>query len=49
LIRTKGIPSADRQALVDHLIETLVAGLRNPAVTSRSPVGPRSKKWDFFD
>jgi AcrR family transcriptional regulator len=49
LITTKGTTSADRQALVDHVIDTLVAGLRNPATTSRSPVAARSKKWDFFD
>jgi AcrR family transcriptional regulator len=49
LTTTKEPPSADRQALVDHLIDTLVAGLRNPAATTRSSVAARSKKWDFFD
>ncbi len=50
LITERGFPPAGRAALVDHTIETLIAGLRTPApATPRSQVLPKSKRWDFMD
>jgi AcrR family transcriptional regulator len=48
-ITEKSFPFAARQALVDHLIDTLIAGLKAPAAAPRSVAQPQSKKWDFFD
>jgi AcrR family transcriptional regulator len=49
LITTKGLPPAARPALVDHTIDTLIAGLKTPTAAPRTPSHPRSKKWDFMD
>jgi AcrR family transcriptional regulator len=49
LITMKGFPFAARPELVEHVIDTLVAGLKTPAAAARAPVQARSKKWDFFD
>ena len=48
-ITEKGFPFAARQALVDHLIETLIAGLKAPAASARPAVQPHSKKWNYFE
>jgi AcrR family transcriptional regulator len=42
-------PFAARTGLVDHTIDTLIAGLKTPAPPPRSTPAPRSKKWDFMD
>jgi len=45
-----GPSSANRTALVEHTIDTLIAGLRTPAPAApRTQVHPKSKKWDFMD
>ena len=49
LITEKGSPLAARQALVDHLIDTLLAGLKAPATSARPTVQPQSKKWNYFE
>jgi AcrR family transcriptional regulator len=49
LISMKGFPFASRAALVDHTVDTLVAGLRIPMAPPRAPVQAQSKKWDFMD
>jgi hypothetical protein len=49
LIASKGFPFVARPALVDHLIDTMIAGLRVAAAAPRPAVQPHSKKWDFFD
>ena len=49
LITQPGFPFAAKQVLVDHLIDSLLAGLKTAAVAQRSPVSAQSKKWDFFD
>jgi AcrR family transcriptional regulator len=48
-ITEKGFPFAARQALVDHLIDTLLAGLKSPVSPARPAVQPQSKKWNYFD
>ena len=37
------------QALIDHLIDTLIAGLKAPAASLRPTVQPQSKKWNYFE
>ena len=50
LITAKGAPFAARPALVDHTIDTLIAGLKVPtAAPPRTPASAKSKKWEFFD
>jgi len=50
LITTKGVPFVSRPALVDHTIDTLIAGLKAPAAApARTPAPAKSKKWEFFD
>ena len=51
LLVTEAGPSwVHRAALVDHTIDTLIAGLRTPAPAApRTAVQPKSKKWDFMD
>lgn len=50
LIADAGLSSASRTALVDHTIDTLIAGLRAPAAAApRTAIHPKSKKWDFMD
>ncbi len=49
LITQQGFPFAARAALVDHLIDSLLAGLKTPAAAPRIAVQPRSKKWDYFE
>ncbi len=50
LITMEGSPFVIRTALVDHTIDTLIAGLKTPEPTApRSSAPPKSKKWDFFD
>jgi len=49
LITQQGFPFAARAVLVDHLIDSLIAGLKTPAAAPRNPVQPRSKKWDYFE
>jgi hypothetical protein len=48
-ITMKGFPFVDRAALVDHTIDTMIAGLKAPAAASRSTVSAQSKKWNYFD
>jgi AcrR family transcriptional regulator len=48
-ITMKGFPFVPRAALVDHLIDTLMAGLKTPVVAPKTPVQAQSKKWDFYD
>lgn len=48
-ITMQGFPFVPRAALVDHLIDTLVAGLKTPVVAAKAPVHAQSKKWDFYD
>lgn len=48
-ITMKGFPFVSRRALVDHTIETLIAGLRTPASVPRPAVQAQSKKWDYFE
>ena len=48
-ITEKSFPFAARQALVDHLIDTLLAGLKAPATSARPTVQPQSKKWNYFE
>ena len=50
LIADAGFSSVSRTALVDHTIDTLIAGLRAPASAApRTAIHPKSKKWDFMD
>jgi AcrR family transcriptional regulator len=50
LITQRGFPFAAQPVLVDHLIDSLIGGLRTPSVTPpRTPVPQKSKKWEFFD
>ena len=50
LITEPGLSPDSRTALVDHTIDTLIAGLRTPAPAApRTAVQPKSKKWDFMD
>ena len=49
LITMPGFPFADPGTLVDHLVDTLIAGLRTPSAAPRAAVAPQSKKWDFFN
>jgi AcrR family transcriptional regulator len=48
-ITMKGFPFVSRKTLVDHTIDTLIAGLRTPAPTARPTVPAQSKKWDYFE
>jgi AcrR family transcriptional regulator len=48
-ITMPGFAVAGRPALIDHAVETLLAGLKMPAASPRTPVSAQSKKWDFFD
>jgi len=49
-IAMKGFPFVARAALVDHTIDTLMAGLKTPVVAPKTPVqAAQSKKWDFYD
>jgi AcrR family transcriptional regulator len=48
-ITMPGFPFVAKPALVDHTIDTLIAGLRTPAAPARVPTVPRQKKWDFLD
>jgi len=49
-ITMPGFPAAARAALADHLIDTLIAGLKSPAAAPpRTPPPAKSKKWEFFD
>jgi AcrR family transcriptional regulator len=48
-IAMPGFALAGRPALIDHAIDTLLAGLKMPAASPRTPVAAQSKKWDFFD
>jgi AcrR family transcriptional regulator len=48
-ITMKGFPFVSRKALVDHTLDTLIAGLRATASAPRSTVPAQSKKWDYFE
>ncbi|MFO7693901.1 MAG: TetR/AcrR family transcriptional regulator [Vicinamibacterales bacterium] len=48
-ITAADFPFVGRAALIDHTIDTMIAGLRAPLAASRTPVQPKSKKWDFLD
>jgi AcrR family transcriptional regulator len=48
-ITMKGFPFFARAALVDHTIDTLMAGLKAPVVAPKPHVQAQSKKWDFYD
>ena len=48
--RRRASRSPTAPALVDHTIDTLIAGLKTPAPAApRTAVPPKSKKWDFID
>jgi hypothetical protein len=50
LITQRGFPFAAEPALADHLIDSLIAGLKTPsAAPPRTPPPRKSKKWEFFD
>lgn len=50
LITEHGFPFADRAALVEHTIDTLITGLRTSAPAApRGQAPAKSRKWDFFD
>jgi AcrR family transcriptional regulator len=50
LITMPGSPLVARAVLVDHTIDTLLAGLKQPApVTPRVTPAPRRARSDFFD
>ena len=50
LITQRGFPFAARAALVDHTVDTMIAGLKAPtAAPPRTPASQKSKKWEFFD
>jgi AcrR family transcriptional regulator len=49
LISTKGFPFVSQSVLVDHVIDTALAGLKAPPSAPRSAVTPQSKKWNYFD
>jgi AcrR family transcriptional regulator len=42
-------PSAGRKALIDHTIDTLIAGLKTPVPAPRTPPQARSQPLDFMD
>ena len=48
-ITAAGFPFVSRAVLIDHTIDTLLAGLKTPSAAPRTPVHPQSKKWDYFD
>jgi AcrR family transcriptional regulator len=48
-ITMKGFPFVSRKALVDHTIDTLIAGLRATGSAPRPAVPAQSKKWDYFE
>ena len=48
-ITAADFPFVGRAALVDHTIDTLLAGLKAPLAASRPQMHPKSKKWDFLD
>jgi hypothetical protein len=48
-ITMQGFPFVPRAVLIDHTIDTLIAGLRIPSPAPRSPALSHSKKWDFLD
>jgi len=50
LITDKGFPLVPRQALVDHTLDTLIAGLKTPAPAPPRPRPPQqSKPFSFMD
>ena len=48
-ITATDFPFVSRTALVEHTIDTLIAGLRAPSAAPRTAPGPQSKKWSFLD
>jgi len=48
-ITAADFPFVGRTALVDHTIDTMIAGLKAPSAVPRPQVHPKSKKWDFLD
>jgi hypothetical protein len=49
LITEQGFPFVDRAALVEHTIDTLVAGLKTPEPAARTQTQVKSRKWDYFN
>jgi len=49
LITEQGFPFVDRAALVEHTIDTQVAGLKTPETAARTQTQPKSRKWDYFN
>jgi len=49
LITVADFPFVSRTALVDHTIDTLIAGLKAPSAAPRTAPHPQSKKWSFLD
>jgi hypothetical protein len=49
LITAADFPFVSRTALVDHTIDTLIAGLKAPSAAPRTAPHPQSKKWSFLD
>jgi AcrR family transcriptional regulator len=50
LITEPGASPVSRTALVDHTIDTMIAGLKaTSADRLRTAASQKSKKWDFFD
>ncbi len=48
-ITAKGFPFVSRQALVDHTVDTLIAGLKSPATPVRTTPIPAPKPSSFTD
>ena len=48
-ITMKGFPFVGRQALIDHTVNTLIAGLKTPPAPPRPRPSPRRVRADFFD
>jgi len=49
LISTRGFPFAPQPVLIDHVIDTALAGLKAPAASARPTVQPQSKEWNHFE
>lgn len=48
-LTTPAVPTVPKPALVEHLVDTLLAGLKAPVAAPRIPAPPQSKKWNFYD
>lgn len=48
-ITMQGFPFVPRAVLIDHTIDTLIAGLRTPSAAQRAQPAPRQVRADFLD